>query len=51
MEKEKAMLNMNIDPEVFKEFKISLIRKGITIGEWVEQKVIEEVAINNTEVK
>jgi hypothetical protein len=35
-------LTTRIDPEVFKNFKIELIRQGITIDKWLNCKITEE---------
>jgi hypothetical protein len=51
MEKEKAMLNTNIDPEIFRKFKMALIQKNITVSDWAEQKITEEANTINIEVK
>lgn len=42
MEKEKTMLATVIDPKCFQLFKAALQYKGITISDWLEQKILDE---------
>jgi hypothetical protein len=51
MEKENVMLASKVDPEVFQKFRAALVIEGKTVGQWIEEKIIEKAATIKFEVK